>query len=459
MQSQAVHIQQPSSIPSRETALRQLGVFQHLSDSQLHVLAENAVLRVFLSGTTVIAKGTRARHLFLLLEGVAEQSTDAPDHNIVTLTTLEQGDLFGEGGLFGQQYRRTTVHAVTHLIVLQWSYNQLFAFTEQLRSFFETLRILFRERLLSITLAQVPSLAILPLVERLSIAEQISDQWFDRGSEIIREGEHTENVFIIAEGQVQVTYNNRTVAVLESGDIFGEMSFLDDVPHEATVTAWTPVHVLMMPASTFVELMTQHPGVAKRIHHMVKARRTIDRTNHHITITEQLVSTGYARGNMVLARQPERCAPDCHLCETACGERFQKPRLSFSGNTIDNLELADTCRHCKWGAECVEACPENAFQIDEAGRFFVTDRCTGCGECIEACPYDAINQVPVYPTPTDLRSWIQQFIYKPQPLMQRANKCDGCSGYEDYACVSACPTGALQWIPVEQLYQHKVSST
>jgi Fe-S-cluster-containing hydrogenase component 2 len=34
---------------------------------------------------------------------------------------------------------------------------------------------------------------------------------------------------------------------------------------------------------------------------------------------------------------------------------------------------------------------------------------------------------------------------------QRANKCDLCHGYDDLACVSACPTGALQLMPVEEL--------
>jgi Fe-S-cluster-containing hydrogenase component 2 len=33
----------------------------------------------------------------------------------------------------------------------------------------------------------------------------------------------------------------------------------------------------------------------------------------------------------------------------------------------------------------------------------------------------------------------------------RANKCDLCHGYEDMVCISACPTGALRYVPVEEI--------
>ena len=82
----------------------------------------------------------------------------------------------------------------------------------------------------------------------------------------------------------------------------------------------------------------------------------------------------------------------------------------------------------------------------------ITDKCTGCGECITACPYDAVNQVPIYPPATNPMQWLMRHTGRTQPERTIANKCDACSGYHDFACVDACPTGALQWIPVEQLF-------
>jgi Fe-S-cluster-containing hydrogenase component 2 len=49
-------------------------------------------------------------------------------------------------------------------------------------------------------------------------------------------------------------------------------------------------------------------------------------------------------------------------------------------------------------------------------------------------------RMPVIPLETDHQT------------QQRANKCDLCHGYNDLACVSACPTGALRLVSVEEVF-------
>ena len=154
---------------------------------------------------------------------------------------------------------------------------------------------------------------------------------------------------------------------------------------------------------------------------------------------------------MVLARNTALCAPDCKRCVTACGDRFGAPRLGFSGVQFGALEAADLCRQCQWSAECVEACPVDAFRLDQSGHLIITDKCIGCGECVTACPYDAINQVPVYQPTNNPFTWMLRQVGRQQPAMLRANKCDSCYGYAEHACITACPTGALQWLPVDTM--------
>ncbi len=45
-------------------------------------------------------------------------------------------------------------------------------------------------------------------------------------------------------------------------------------------------------------------------------------------------------------------------------------------------------------------------------------------------------------------------LIKLEPLNTepRANKCDLCHSHNDMACLSACPTGSLRLIPVEELF-------
>lgn len=439
----------------RVAALQQLDSMRHLPLAELEVLARHIVLRMFEPYTTIIAEQSVARHVYLLVAGNVEQSMHGDEGGDITLALLGRGDLFGEGGLFGVRYRRTSVRTTSRSSVLQFHNAALQANMEQLPQFYTMLRTRFRERLLQTTLARVPLLATLTAFERLSMAQQIEDQRIDRGVDILKTGGMSEGLYILAEGQATVVHDGRTLAVLSPGELFGEMSLLDNAPHEATITALTPVHLLVLPRPTLEYLLRQRPDVATGLQQLARQRKQTDRTLEHIGITEQLIATGIVRGRKALVRQAERCAPDCHRCETACDDRFGQPRLHFSGTSFGALEAADTCRHCQWSAECVEACPEDAFRLDQAGHLVITDRCTGCGECVPACPYDAIDLQPVYPATSSPLAWLLRHVGKQQPAQNRANKCDACSGYDDHACVSACPTGALQWIPLEALYHPK----
>jgi CRP-like cAMP-binding protein/Fe-S-cluster-containing hydrogenase component 2 len=443
---------------SRIAELQQLDSIQDLPLTEVGLLAEHAILRVFEPHTTIIVEGEPARHVFLILSGTAEQAIRDPEGEDILLTLLGRGDLFGEGSLFGLRYRRTTVRAMTRTFVLQFKVADLQMRADQLTQFFSSLRVRFRERLLQTTLARVTLLAPLTLAERLDISQQLDDQRITRGTEIIRAGNVSEGLYIIAEGQAVVVHEDRKIAVLEPGDVFGEMSLLDDEPHEATIFALTPVHLLILPRPIFDYLLTRRADVADGLRQLAQQRKQRDRKPNHIAKIEQLIETGVIRGKMALARQPELCDPSCHRCEDACGQRFDLPRLHFSGQMFDTLEAADTCRHCQWGAECVEACPEDAFRLDQDGHFIVTDRCTGCGACVTACPYQAINQVPFYPPANTMLTWLLRHTHKVEPSLMRANKCDTCHGYDDHACISACPNGALQWIPVEQLLQTTAKS-
>ncbi|NJN66597.1 MAG: 4Fe-4S binding protein [Chloroflexaceae bacterium] len=100
----------------------------------------------------------------------------------------------------------------------------------------------------------------------------------------------------------------------------------------------------------------------------------------------------------------------------------------------------------------------------------ITEQCTGCGACIPACPYQAITRVPregrrprgvvgslwkairSLPLLRDGEEDASRSFANPHlPFTHRADKCDLCSGYEDMACLSACPTDSLRFVPSEEV--------
>lgn len=81
------------------------------------------------------------------------------------------------------------------------------------------------------------------------------------GARLAVEGQVRRQALILISGRAVCEIDDAEVARLGFGDLVGEMSLLDHRPQSATVTATTPVRVLVMDPREFVTLMSD-PRVA-----------------------------------------------------------------------------------------------------------------------------------------------------------------------------------------------------
>jgi DMSO reductase iron-sulfur subunit len=135
----------------------------------------------------------------------------------------------------------------------------------------------------------------------------------------------------------------------------------------------------------------------------------------------------------------KRCI-ECRACESACKQwngvdtgidvRFRRVQRSETGKFpgVRTLALSLACNHCEdpW---CVKVCPTKAMWQRDDGIVLVNqEKCIGCRLCEDFCPY----QAPQYNART-----------------RKIEKCTMCADRIDQglqpACVTLCPTGALQW--------------
>jgi len=72
---------------------------------------------------------------------------------------------------------------------------------------------------------------------------------------LVREGTWEAESFVIVSGEAAVTISGRPVATLRAGDFFGEMAMLDRSARSATVTALTPMHLLVLGPRSFPALV------------------------------------------------------------------------------------------------------------------------------------------------------------------------------------------------------------
>lgn len=85
---------------------------------------------------------------------------------------------------------------------------------------------------------------------------------FKAGETILTEGEDGDSAYLLVSGAVKVTVGANRVAVLNAGEVFGEMSLLDPGPRSATVTATTDVECTVTTYDEFIVSLQDRPEQA-----------------------------------------------------------------------------------------------------------------------------------------------------------------------------------------------------
>ena len=114
-------------------------------------------------------------------------------------------------------------------------------------------------------LKNVPLFAGCSKTELQRIASLADELDLGDGATLIREGERGREFIVIADGTVKVTRNGKQLRELGAGDFIGEIALVADVPRTATVTATSPVRLLVVTDRAFRGLLEQMPSIAKKV--------------------------------------------------------------------------------------------------------------------------------------------------------------------------------------------------
>jgi CRP-like cAMP-binding protein len=457
--------QQNARLRHQVSALAQLDALHHAPEQALQQLAPHCTLRVFAAGAVILNERAASSFLYLVLRGTVSFTLHDRSDQQVLIGVLNRGDCFGEGPLFGDLFRGATVHAETACYLLQIPIEKVRAIMDQSPGLAAGLRATYRQHLVASTIGRVPMFGDLSPLERTNIMPLLQSQHYERGALIIEQGQPGQALYIIESGQVAIERDGQAVAYLDEGHLFGEISMLSGEPHNADVRALTPTDVLVLPREECARLLEHQPSLTSALQFVAEQRlhasALLQADEQRARQVADVVTHGLLRGTHLLVRDTQLCPSECRLCETACVERHGQSRMQLDNVRVNTVDITASCRQCRVGAECVEACPEQAIQWSERGALVITDQCTGCGECVPACPYDAVKLTEVKseqhsPMEVLRRSFaklrIPTIALEPVRPKMRASKCDLCHGYDDMACVTACPTGALRLVPVEQLF-------
>jgi len=252
--------------------LRQLAVFDLLTDAHLAAVAELARWQRFSDEQVIYGQGEHAKELGVVLNGEIEARLETP-LGAQRAAILGVGDLVGEISLIDGLPRSSSVVAVDSCELVFFGLEELHRLQTSdqllesclLRTFCRSLAGKIRQANCAMTQIMAPDADTRTLTPehrgaRTGIDEQttarllrehgISDmemevllQHFDAeryevGEEVFAEGSLGDRLYIVAEGQVRISrripgMGEEALAFLSAGEIFGEMAWIDQSPRSA----------------------------------------------------------------------------------------------------------------------------------------------------------------------------------------------------------------------------------
>ena len=251
-------------------------LFSELTASSFGAVLATLKLRRARPGETILAEGEPGQSFFVLARGVVAVTKHLATGGDVELATLHEGAIFGEMALVSAAPRSATVTARTDADLLEFDRDALTAAAREVGTLAAALDKFARERLLHNLLATCPLFRPLDKKQRLDLVRRFTAHDVAAGVQIIREGEAGRGLFVLLAGEVDVTKidadSKVLLASLRPGDVFGEISLLEDSAATASVTAARGSTVLFLARDVFARLVEAFPDIKEYVSQLGEER-------------------------------------------------------------------------------------------------------------------------------------------------------------------------------------------
>ncbi len=228
-------------------------------------------------GQLIIREGEPGVSFYLIAAGqVSVFATDSLGRRN-ELTRLHEGALFGEMALLAVQPRTASVQVIDEADVLELSREALARLETEVPSLGDSLGRFARERLLKNLLATSPLFRPFTRQQKMDLIRRFDGHEVAPGTEIIREGDGGLGLYVVLAGEVEVSKQSPaggvvSLARLRAGDVFGEMSLINQQPTNASVRAVRQSTILFLARDYFQRLIEALPEMRSYFENLAAAR-------------------------------------------------------------------------------------------------------------------------------------------------------------------------------------------
>jgi cAMP-dependent protein kinase regulator len=224
-------------------------LFSELNEQELQSLLSHIQSQTFPKGSLICREGEGGDSLFVISRGEVSITKQMPEGREVRIRNLRDGDFFGEFGFFIDQKRHATVRAITECEILEISRNALNKMIEVHPRLNEVLQNFFKERILDNFFALSPIFSSLASSERGEFMKRFHLREIPEGTILFKGGDPPASLYMVRSGEVEIFTQNRhgekvSLALLESGNFFGEIGPLFGKPRTANARTTRPTELM-----------------------------------------------------------------------------------------------------------------------------------------------------------------------------------------------------------------------
>jgi cAMP-dependent protein kinase regulator len=246
--------------PARSFA--HIPLLSELEKKEFQLLLSHIQSKTYRKDSLICREGEKGDSLFVISRGEVAILKQTPGGREIRVRNLKDGDFFGEFGFFVDQKRHATVKAVTDCELLEISRSGLREMIKVHPRLNEVLHNLFKERVLDNFLALSPLFSSLTHEEREEVMKRFHPRKVPGETLLFKGGDPSTSLYMVRNGGVEIFTQNRQgrkvmLAVLESGNIFGEIGLLFDRPRMANAKTTRPTKLLEITREDFKTCLLQ----------------------------------------------------------------------------------------------------------------------------------------------------------------------------------------------------------
>ena len=250
-----------------------------LSGDELESFMDSLELREVAAGNYIFKSGDAGDCLYLIGMGNVGMEAPLASGKKRIYSRLSDGDFFGEHAFMARTAHHDQAIAETDTSVLMIDRATFDSWVEKHPAIQSTVEDFYRKRVLARVLAITPVFEGVPPDARMALADKFRLQTYERGSEIVKEGESGDVFYLIRSGRVKISTRGMRnqgesveLGTMGEGAFFGEVSLLTDKPRTATVVAEDALELMELTRADFKSIVADHPSVLKVVEAYQKQR-------------------------------------------------------------------------------------------------------------------------------------------------------------------------------------------